>query len=517
MDYLRNIADQLRAHWRRWTAAERVLIVGALTASLLVVAGVAVWSTRSEYVGVVDQLGPAEAAEVISALEAQQIDHRLNYAGSAVSVPKQDLARARLALKNIVGTTVGDQLDLGDSLWSDPTHSRARILRERELRLAQSISKFDSIAQATVHISQPESSPFVRDEAEAKASVILDFKPGRRFSAQDAAAVVALVSHSVESLAAQNVTVIDTDGNVYSAEQGLQSDINGQLEYRRALEADLESKAQAMLSQMLGLGRAIVRVSAAVDFTEVQREEIAYDPDGKVKVSELIRSESHTGANPSAIGVAGTGSNIGTASTAALAVDSPVTSTIEETETQYNNQESRDTIRELPGKILRLTIAAAVDLEPAEDGTAPAVTAEQVEGIIKQAVGFDTTRLDEITVVVSKLAQVLPFGTEEPSVVGFWRQYEGLIRSASLGLASLIALAIGWISIRRMRPVVVNPDPRDTFSIDSARRLAALTPEARNNPDVVAQIVAAWLDAPLDAEPDDAENAGGSRQRKAAA
>lgn len=188
----------------------------------------------------------------------------------------------------------------------------------------------------------------MRDRESTKASVVLDLKPGAHFTRADAQSIVSLVSHGVEGLDPENVTVLDTEGRLLSSNHGFEADVTGQLEYRRRLEADLAAKAETMLSQLLGPGRAVVRVTADIDFTETEREETTYDPDGKVKLSEEVTSEQTTGMQASAAGAAGTASNVGGG--AGGGSRNPVTTKIESNKTEYANAEVRDRVREAPAK-----------------------------------------------------------------------------------------------------------------------------------------------------------------------
>lgn len=498
MEFLQQLGAQLAALWTRWSLAQRAGMVIATTLSLAAIVGVGYWATQPEYVVLVNQLGPSEAAEVVSLLEADQIAYQLNFAGSAVSVPRQSVSRARLAIKDIVDTRSQIDDEMPGPFDSDPTLVHHQLQRIRERQLARSIEQIRSVRAATVHISQPEQTPFVRDRAPTKASVILDLRPNSMFTATDAQAITSIVSHGVEGLSADQVTVVDTDGRVLTRAQGIEADVTGQLAYRRSLESDLAQKAETMLASMLGPGHAVVRVTADVDFTETERKETAYDPDIKVKASETLRSESITGSRPAAGGIAGTPSNVGPRPSSSN--DSGSKSTIEENVTEYLNGKVEDSIREAPGKIKRLTVAAIVDLSAAQSdsgGAAAAITQERVQSIIKQAVGFDAVRSDEIEVLVAPLAGI-PDLTQGVDPVPFWEQYSDLIKNVSLGVAAILAFLLGLLLIRRMTPVVLDANTQRGLQPETARRLASLSQQAKENPDAVARVLAAWLDEPVD-------------------
>lgn len=485
METVQNISSTMRRLWGQWNTSQRVTISAAIVLSLVTVVGVGIWSTRAEMVQLAGRLSPEEAAEVVSQLDAAGIEYELSYSGSTISVAKSELNRARLAARETIGNSSGST-ELEDSLWADPNVQNLRMQRQLEERMAASVARFKAVKEAVVHISMPEPTPFVRDRSPTTASVIVDLVPGRVFGQQDAEAVISLVSHGVEGLSPTDVTLMDSSGRLLNSSQGLGADVGGQLEYVRTLESHLAAKAETLLAKMLGPGRGIVRVTADVDFTQSERMETTYDPDSKVKLSETIKSESHTGPSRGSGGPAGTPSNVGR--TSALG-GSAVTTKVEENTTEFANTEIRDTVKETPGKIKRLTVAAIVDLTPEEGADGPAITTSDVESLIKQAVGFDSQRSDEINVVASRLAGVSEL--IEP-VVPVWEKYAPLIRQLSLGLAAVLMFVMGLLIVRRLRPVTL-PSSESESTDESVRRLAELTIRARENPELVATVLEHWL------------------------
>ncbi|MBX3436544.1 MAG: flagellar M-ring protein FliF [Planctomycetaceae bacterium] len=486
MESLKQFLTAGRDLWDRWTLSQRTLVVMASLLSVLTIVGVGVWSTRPEMVMLASRLPPDQANDAIAQLEAAGISYQLSYSGSTILVPRTEMNRARLAVRELLGDQ-GASGELQDSIWADPNLQHVRIQRQREQRLAKSISRFTSVREAVVHISAPQPSPFVRNQTPVTASVIVDLAPGAMFSAQDASAIVALVSHGVEGLRPEGVTLMDTNGRLLSSGGDRHGDISGQLEYVGMLESHLASKAEVLLSQMLGPGRAMVRVTAAVDFTQSERQETTYDPSTKVKISETVKSETHTGTSSGpAGGPAGSSSN----NTPSASGFGGSGSKIEENTTSYANTEIRDTIKEAPGRIKRLTVAAIVDLAGPGDGAAASITTADVESLIKQAVGFDAQRSDEINVVAATLAGAADFVAPPQPV---WQQYESLLRNASLGLAALLMFALGLLLLRRLRPVVVHAADAEPAA-ESIRKLAELSIRARQNPELVAKVLENWLD-----------------------
>jgi len=503
MDFLNAFGSQLKGLWTRWNTGQRVGVVGALVLSVMTVAGIGIWASTPEYVTVADRLSPQQAAEVVSTLESSNLRYRLNYAGSAVLVGKSDLNRARLSLKEVISVPEQSESLISEGIWSDPTLHQARLARQLETRLSRSISQLAPVKSATVHLSQGEATAFLRQRTPAKASVILELHPHTSFTAADGRAVASMVAHSVENLKVEDVSILDTSGRLLSTVQGMEADVTGQLSYRSRIEADLASKAEAILTQMLGPGRAVVRVTADVDFTETQTKEVRYDPELKVKVSETIHSETATGTSKASTnnagGVAGASPNLD-----ALAFKSGGGSSgskMESNTTTYENAKTEDTVHRLPGRITRLTVAAVVQLptDPAVAGQSagPMVTREQVEKIVKQAVGFDASRQDEIEVLSAALAGNTPV-VEPLPVASPWEQYGPLLKNLSLGIASIVALVIGLLVLRRMKPIVLESESAGALPADMVLRIADLSKQTQADPESVARVIQAWLAEPGD-------------------
>src|SRR4029434_1970844 len=90
--------------------------------------------------------------------------------------------------------------------------------RGLEGELARSIQALAAVQGARVHLALAKSTAFMREQPKASASVLLNLHPGRRLDDTQVSAVVHLVSNSVPGLSAKNVTVVDQNGSLLSAE-----------------------------------------------------------------------------------------------------------------------------------------------------------------------------------------------------------------------------------------------------------------------------------------------------------
>ncbi|MEQ9408620.1 MAG: flagellar basal-body MS-ring/collar protein FliF [Fuerstiella sp.] len=505
MAVLTNLIEQLKTLWSRWTMSQRVGISAATVACVAAVAGTLIWATRADYVVLASQLTPQRAAEIVGILETEQISTELNYSGSAVSVPRSDVSRARLALKDVWEPVAEADTSMSGAFPGSPRAEEDRRQRQLEVRIGRSIAQIRGIRAATVHISRPEPSPFVSDQTPTTASVIIEPVASTSVTPSVAESIISLVARAVEGLAPDGISLMDTAGRQFNVADGIGSTMEGQFDYQQRVELRLATKAESMLATLLGDGKAVVRVSAAIDFRESTRTDRTYDPDGKVKRTETIETVEQTGGLiPS--GEVGTASNV--LSTTLGAEENGGKYKKEIISADYDNATTEEVTRDIPGKITRLTIAAIVELptptaDPAaaDGGGAPnaaaaatpaALDTTLIESIVKQAVGFDQSRGDEIQVLTASLDAGTPL--EAPGLLSVWEQYEPLIHTTGMGLIAAMAFLMGFLLLRKMQPVIVtDPSADQQLSLEEVRQLAALSDQAKSNPDVAARVLAAWL------------------------
>src|SRR5207244_4702697 len=112
------------------------------------------------------------------------------------------------------------------------------------------------------------------------------------------------------------------------------------------------------------------------------------------------------------------------------------------------------------------------------------------EEIIKQAVGFKAGR-DEIKVSDVKLASAARGGADaDIAELQRWQNYVNLARNASLGIAAAIALVLGFLYLKRLRPLPISPPPEPDTRV---RRMQTFRAAAQQDPEAVARVLANWL------------------------
>ncbi len=504
MNGLQRLRQQMAAIWRGMSTSRRITLSIVAVLVLAGVVGVVVYAMQVEYRLLISGLSAEDAGAVTAKLQTQNVPFKLAAGGTAILVPADQVAQVRVSLANDgVSTRGGKGFEIFDesSLGMTPFVQGVNYNRALQSELARSIMQMDSIASARVHIVRPEQSPFVRDQKLTTAGVVLKMKLGSTLNRSTAQAIAALVSHSVEGLAVENVTLMDTAGRLLSDQRSAEADgvPSSQLDYRRELEQYLATKAEELLGKSLGYGRVIVKVAADVNFKRMKEKRETYSPEERVVVSERS-TNSNSSAASGARGAAGAASNTGRPG-ATSGAGGP-SSKEETTQTDYLVSKTVQEYEDKLGHIERLTVAAMVDLSGT--GTSvPDISVKEVEQIIKQAVGFKETR-DAIQVSNVKLPSLLP--PEEPDEdalrIQRWQAYFLMARNVSVGLSAVLALVLGFLFLRRLRPArsaPVSPAPTDPAAPSSRAgesvnaALDELMTAARQDPAMIARLLTGMI------------------------
>ena len=254
--------------------------------------------------------------------------------------------------------------------------------------IARTILQLEEVEGARVHIVVPEKALFKEDEKPATASIVLKLKTGRPLRRETIQGIQHLVASSVEGLESSNVSIVDARGVLLSENakaNSLTALTSTQYELQQKVDQYLTQKAQGLLDGVLGSGNALVQVNSELDFRQVERNLEQYDPEKTTVRSEQITEEKN------AVG------------------DSLPPSTRNSTVTNYEVNKTLEHIVESVGAIKRLSVATMVngtqrlvgkdgqkvpEYEPRKQ-----VEMAQLGDIVKRAVGFNTGRGDEISVV----------------------------------------------------------------------------------------------------------------------
>lgn len=184
----------------------------------------------------------------------------------------RDRALVTLVQSGLVDKNVGLEIfDKGD-LTASREEKRIKLARARNGELSRLIRKIDPVVDSTVFISIPEPTLFEKDKKDPMATVQVTIPNGEKLSSDKVRAIVNLLVGSVEGLKSENVSLTDTNGNVYSSVLNSSFEMMSKLEER---DQYMEQKVRAQLDKLIGAGKYVATVSTYL--REASREEMILD------------------------------------------------------------------------------------------------------------------------------------------------------------------------------------------------------------------------------------------------
>lgn len=409
-------------------SASKKLSIIIITIVILASIGTFVlYVNQKEYKTLFSNLSTEDAGKIITRLEEKKIFYKISASGDSILVPAENVSKLRLELASSglpqsggVGFEIFDKKSFGVTDFVQQVNYQRALQGE----LSRTINSLDEIQQSRVHIVVPRKSLFIESQAKPEVSVVIKLKPGVRLRVSQVEGIAHLVAASIEGLHPEEVTIIDSRGDILSKPgkgSQLSKQTDSQIEYQRNIEKNLENRVQSMLEKVAGEGRAVARVSATLDFRVVEKTEEAYDPEEPV-----VRShQSKNGKTDEIVN---------------YEINRVISKTI------------------MPvGKIEKLSVAVLVDdVYTKNDKGVEEVRArskkeiETLEGLVKRSIGFDAQRGDQVVVTsVSFNKNVLETEFVEQ---GFWNGKSNLIVSFIKYFVSLIALLLVLLFV--IRPLI---------------------------------------------------------------
>ena len=415
--------------FNQFTINQRFIILLALAGSVAGLVAVTLWTQQPDMQVLFGNLAVDDASGIIDKLKDAKVPYETTNGGTTILVPSAQVHDLRLEMAGQglphgggVGYEIFDRTTMGMSDFVQKLNYRRALQGE----LARSITQMPEVERARVHLAIPERRVFSTEQDRARASVVVSLRSSQTLAKAQVQGVVHLVSSSVEGLQARDVTVVDGHGNLLSNTSNDESaGLSGtQMEFQRTLERDIETRIQTMLERIVGVNKAVVRVSSVLDFRKVETTEERYDPNGQVVRSEQRGQERSSGVNGVSGGVPGVESNL------------PGGTEVEGGQTSSNNNQTKNEtvnyeisrtvsrIVEPTGTIKKLSVAVLVDglyetpkgAEPGADQPKKYVARSEeemkrIEDIVKKAMGYSTERQDQVEVVSIQFG----LGSEEPA------------------------------------------------------------------------------------------------------
>jgi len=512
-DFFKQLLTQTSDVWRKLSVQQQIIITVLTVLMFIGLLWLAIWNgaggasggggsggSASGYKRLFSNLPIEELANVTDALGQAGFKYKISNNGTSVDVEEKTYYEARMALARSglpanrgVGWELFDSKNFGDTDFELKLKAR----RALEGELTRTIKSISEVEDARVHLTLPEESLFLEEKKPAKAAIAVKVRANRTLSREQINGIAYLAASSVDGLSINNISIVDFQGRVLSrpADENDATLIGSRnMEMRQDIEKNLERKVVSLFEQVLGNGKVSVKITADLDFNRVESTLEKYNPESRVARSEERNETSVTNAPD--------GDRTNERSLANYEIDKTVEHIIHEI-----------------GTIKRLTVAVMVDGKYTRGEKGARIynprTPEELasfETMVKNAVGYDLTRGDQVSVVNVQFDEeskiFFEYETEMSRKDELWRR---IINYIALALIIVIAFVM-LRSVAKTLGEAMNP-PIPEVEIpnvsteeeiqevpDNIMRSNELIEKAEmmteNDPQSVVRIIKDWLNEP---------------------
>ncbi|BCH30956.1 flagellar M-ring protein [Mesorhizobium sp. L-8-10] len=448
---------------------KRLAIAGLVVALVLVVLGIgSFYLNRPAYETLYVGLERSDVNQIGMILGESGVSFDVGSDGTSVLVPTGMTAQARMLLaeKGLPSSTnAGYELfDNVGSLGLTSFMQEVTRVRALEGEIARTIQSIAGIKAARVHIVVSERANFRRDEQEPSASVVI------RYSGIDATKTAMSIRHlvaaAVPGLAADKVTVLDSNGSLLAAgDDPANTTLTRTIGVERTIESQIEDNIHRALAPYLGSENLRTSVRADVNTDSRQIEETIFDPESRVERSvQVVRA--NDSANRSSQNTPATvQQDLPNADTPTP--DGPQSSEQSERKEETTNYEmntKRIATVSNGYTVSKLSIAVVVNQERllailGADAT-PEQIAERVAEIQKvaaTAAGYSEARGDNITVTSVEFMEGLNGeAVHEPGFLDAIASQAGTVINAAAFI--LVAFLVAWFGLRPLTAALGKSD-----------------------------------------------------------
>lgn len=459
------------------TTRKAMLGLGAL-AMAGVLAAAFFLANQPDYRVLYANLSDKDGGAVLAQLSQMNVPYKHAEGGSAIMVPANMVHDTRLKLASQglpKGSVAGFEMMDAGRLGMTQFQERLTFQRGLEGELTRSITSLSSVAEARVHLALPNQNGFFREQQKPSASVLLTLYPGRTLDRTQVAGIVHLVASSVPEMNTKAVSVVDQNGALLSQTSEAQpgSVDSQQLEYVRTLEQMYTKRILDLLEPVLGRDNVRAQVTADVDFSQTEQTSEQHRPNqgtepAAVRSQQLVESGSNL--EQSTPGVPGAVSNVPPSPTQAPVNGDPAQVGItgpggaatqaDRRREQVINYEVDKTIsvtRNATGAVRRLSAAVVLNHVASTDkkgqtstGPLPAEQMEQINALVREAIGFSNDRGDSVNVMNAAFTKPATDTTE----IAWWKQADTFDLARSLAWPAGMVLLGLILFLGMVRPAL---------------------------------------------------------------
>ncbi len=500
-----------KQYWADASKAKKKAIAGGTAAALVIALVLSLFLNTKDYVVIYEGLAQTEAVEILGKLQEMGVSAKVDHNDSILVLKdEEDQIRMALATEGYPKSGLSYYLiEKGSGMLTTDYEKKQYANIQLQERIAASIRTLDGVRDAVVTITMPEDKVFYLEEKEStSASAVIHTETGYTLSDGQIAGIRNLIARSVLGLDQGNIALIDSQGNDLTDDG-----INGSPDFLKVtltkeIENEIRKKIHTVLTGPYEEDDFKISVTARINTDAMIKEETLYTPSadgnntGVISESSISTESYFSGLGDG--GVAGTSSNaqIPTYPAEEGLADSSSNSSSEQIKYQVSQVKSQT--QRSGADVEAISIGIAINKDVFEPG--------ERERII-QLVAFSAgVTAESIAVENFKFrvedAPVVP--NVEPGILDGKLMYV----AGGGGLLLLILIAVIVMALKKkskkrtlamatdlstvgaeaaLNQLFGPPGPVGQITPITDSRGQAIKEFARENPDIVAQMIKSWL------------------------
>ncbi|MEL3903687.1 MAG: flagellar basal-body MS-ring/collar protein FliF [Treponemataceae bacterium] len=504
--------DKIKETWKKWSAIQKGILIGSIIAVLIVIVLLVRFSARPSLVPVLDvPITDVQTRDRIQLrLNEENVRSDFSDDGKLYVNDEETARRMRSILirEDLIPTGTNPWDFFNVDKWSITDFERNVNLRRAIIKeVTQHIKALDDVDDASLSIVMPENKLFKADQKPVTASVILFQKPGSDLptNRKKIEGIQKLVKFAVEGLTDDNITITDSKGNVLNdfaimADFDRLSATDKQQKMIQRYEAQYEARIIAPLQNIFGMDRVRdLNIKIEMNMSErssTTKEYLPFvrkpdNPDTIYDDSEIFDSVTRSSETASTTwqgtaldpqGPAGTEGQTPPAYKDTTNLAGLSTQTIVKTEQAIGERNTSEVISpELGRRTVSVNIDGLWQKKKDEKGNyivsngkiereyIPLTEDElrDTEKIVRDAIGYDATRKDSVTVTNIRIDRTSQFEKED-------QDYFADIQRRTIILISLAAIAVILFILILYRIITRELERRKRLREEEALRKAQL-------------------------------------------
>lgn len=458
---LLNQLVQIPKNFAAMGQAKILAMAGVAVISFAVIIAGALYVNKPSYETLYVGLEPVDLNQISIALAESGIDFETGADGQSISVRAGLTGKARLLLaERGLPNSANAGYELFDNVGSlGLTSFMQEVTRVRALEgeVARTIQQIAGIAAARVHIVMPDIGNFRRGEQKPTASVMI--RASSDAGRKAAASIRQLVASSVPGLDVEDVTILDSTGQLLAAGDESGGEATRSLGVVQSVQREIETNIDKALAPFLGMDNFRSSVTAQINTDSQQIQETIYDPESRVERSVRVTKEQQKSLQRQSDTAATVEQNIPQAAPDAGGGGPESSDEQDKKEEQTNYEINSKTVATVKNSftVEKLSVAVVVNRgriaqmvgEPVDQAKIDAYLAE-MQKIVTSASGLDVERGDVVTLTAMDFLenQLLEEASTGPGFMEILsRNIGGIINSLAF---VAVAFLIVWMGIRPM-------------------------------------------------------------------